>query len=152
MDAPRAAVLAASTFGMASMAATALRQLGVIRHLPDPPLRGFDSDRVNLSPHAFPLGVPDGLIAFASFASNLPLAAWGGPRRAFTHPRLTLAIGGKAAVEAVISIAFFLQMPLREKAWCAYCIVAAAANVVVFGLSVPETRAALATLRSRGTL
>ena len=62
----RRAVVGLSLVGMASMAATSLLQTGVIRHLPDPPLRGFNSDKVNLSQAAFPLGIPDGTLALAT--------------------------------------------------------------------------------------
>jgi hypothetical protein len=34
-----------------------LFQTGLVRHLPDPPLPGFDSDKVNSSDLAYRLGV-----------------------------------------------------------------------------------------------
>lgn len=43
----RRAIIGVSMIGMASMAVIALFQGGLIRHLPDPPIKGFDSDRVN---------------------------------------------------------------------------------------------------------
>jgi hypothetical protein len=38
--------------------------MGLVKHLPDPPLPGFDSDRVNSSDTAYKFGAPDGTGAF----------------------------------------------------------------------------------------
>jgi uncharacterized membrane protein len=145
----RRAVVAASLVGIASMAAVSLRQTGVIGHLPDPPVPGFDSDKVNLSPTAFKFGVPDGPIALASLAANLPLAALGGRRRADEQPWLPLLFAAKAAVDAAIAGWYFYQMPAKEKAWCGYCILGAFANFAVLALVLPEATRALRTVRGR---
>ena len=145
----RRAIIGLSLAGMTSMAAVTLLQTGVVTHLPDPPLPGFDSDRVNLSDQAFPLGVPDGSLALLSLAANLPLAAAGGVDRAHTHPWLPLAAAAKAVVDAAVAGWYFYQMPAREKAWCGYCITGALANMAILALSLPEARQALTTLRAR---
>ncbi len=59
----RRAIIGASLVGMAAMGAVALLQTGMIKHLPDPPVRGFDSDKVNSSKTAYALGVPDGTLS-----------------------------------------------------------------------------------------
>lgn len=143
----RRTIISVSLVGIASMGATSLLQTGVIRHLPDPPLPGFDSDKVNLSRAAFPFGIPDGTLALLTFALNLPLAAFGGADRARTVPWVPLVAGAKAVVDAVVAAWYFVQMPTREKAWCGYCITAALANFVVAALAVPEARKALASIR-----
>lgn len=143
----RRAIIGASITGMAAMGAVSLLQTGVIRHLPDPPLRGFNSDKVNLSSTAYALGVPDGTLSFASLAANIPLAAWGGENRAKKMPWLPIAIAGKALIEAVVAGWYFYQMPTKQNAWCAYCITGAAANVAIAGLSLPEARTAIRALR-----
>jgi uncharacterized membrane protein len=145
----RRTIIGASLAGMAAMGAVSLLQTGMVRHLPDPPLRGFDSDKVNSSDTAYALGVPDGTVSFASFAVNVPLAACGGADRARTMPWLPLAIAGKAMVEALVAAWYFYQMPAKEKAWCGYCIAGAAMNVAVAGLALPEAREALRTLRDQ---
>src|SRR5579884_4254961 len=78
----RRAIIGLSLVGMAAMAPVSLLQTGVVRHLPDPPIDGFHSDEANLSDPAYRFGVPDGTVALASMAANLPLAAWGGRDRA----------------------------------------------------------------------
>ena len=143
----RRAIVGLSLLGMAGMAAVTLLQTGLIKHLPDPPLPGFDSDKVNLSETAFQFGVPDGPVALASFALNLPLAAYGGSDRSTEQPWVPLVAAAKATIEAAIAGWYFYQMPAKEKAWCGYCVTAALANVGIFALSLPEARRALAALR-----
>jgi uncharacterized membrane protein len=143
----RRAIIGTSLAGMASMTAVSLLQTGIVRHLPDPPVRSFDSDGVNMSDAAFQFGIPDGTISLASFASNLPLAAAGPAGRARSAPWIPLAVTAKAAVEAVVAGWYFYQMPAKEKAWCGYCIAAAAASLTVLALSVPEARQAWIALR-----
>jgi hypothetical protein len=57
----RRAIIGLSLVGMASMGAVSLLQTGIVEHLPDPPIDGFDSDQTNLSDVAYQFGVPDGL-------------------------------------------------------------------------------------------
>ncbi len=144
----RRASIALSLVGMASMGATTLLQAGLVRHLPDPPLPGFDSDKVNLSDDAFPFGVPDGPIALAGFAMNIPLAALGPSNRARTLPWVPLLALAKSSIDAAISGWLFYKMPTKEKAWCIYCIVAFFANLGLLALAVSEARQGLGTLRN----
>lgn len=142
----RRAIVGVSLAGMAAMAGVSLLQGGLMRHLPDPPVRGFDSDRVNSSDLAYRLGVPDGAVSLASLAMNVPAALFGGADRAERYPLVPLALGMKAAIEAVVSAWYLYQMPAREKAWCGYCIVGALSSFAVLGLAIPE---ALAAARAR---
>jgi hypothetical protein len=143
----RALAAGFSLLGMAAMAAVSARQLGLVRHLPDPPWRGFDSDKVNMSDDAWILGlVPDGPVALGSLALNLPLALMGRQDRARRGSLLPIAFAAKAAVEALVGSFYFYKMPARQKAWCGYCIIGAAANWAIFASAVPE---ALAAWRAR---
>lgn len=129
------------------MAAVSLLQTGIVKHLPDPPLDRFDSDKVNLSETAYAMGVPDGAVSPASLAANIPIASFGGVDRAQTQPWAPLAAAGKAALEAAVAGWYFYQMPAKEKAWCGYCIVGAFVNLSIFALTVSEARRALAAMR-----
>lgn len=144
----RRSIISVSLAGMASMTAVSLLQTGLVKHLPDPPLPGFDSDKVNSSDAAYQFGAPDGTISLASLAANIPLAAFGEADRARSRPWVPLAAAGKAAVEAVAAGWYFYQMPAREKAWCGYCIAGALANVGILALTLPEAREALAALQN----
>ncbi|WP_080598833.1 MULTISPECIES: vitamin K epoxide reductase family protein [Sorangium] len=145
----RRLIAVASLAGGASMAVVSLFQLGIIEHLPDPPLPGFDSDKVTSSDIAFGLTLPDAPLSLTSFASNLALAGWGGAERARDTPGIPVAVAAKAAVEAAVSGWLFVQMRRRERAWCAYCLVALTANMAIFALSLPEGWRALRNARSR---
>src|SRR4051794_11929512 len=99
----RRGIVALSLIGMASMAAVTLYQMGLIRHLPDPPLPGFDSDRVNASDTAYQYGAPDGTLTLAGHATNVVLAAYGGIHRAAVQPWVSIAASGKASVDAAVA-------------------------------------------------
>ncbi|MCP9496326.1 MAG: vitamin K epoxide reductase family protein [Pyrinomonadaceae bacterium MAG19_C2-C3] len=145
----RRAIIGLSLVGMTAMAAVSLLQTGIVKHLPDPPLDGFDSDKVNASDTAYMLGVPDGTLSLAGLAANVPLAAFGGVDRARETPMVPLVAAGKAAIEAAVAGWYFYQMPTKEKAWCGYCIVGALANVGIFALTLPEARKAIIELRGK---
>lgn len=126
-----------------------LLQTGVVRDLSDPPLDGFDSDKVNSSDTAYALGAPDGTLSFAGLALNLPLAAFGCVTRSKQVPYVPLAAAAKSGIEAVAACWYFYQMPAKEKQWCAYCIAGAIANATIFALSLPEAIKAWKHLRRK---
>src|SRR5437660_590976 len=105
----RRAIVGASVAGMASMTPVTMLQTGLIHHLPDPPLKGFHSDRANLSLIAYKFGAPDGAMSLASFAMNIPIAAYGGAGRAQTKP-LVLIAAAKAAIDFAASAWYFNEM------------------------------------------
>lgn len=138
----RRAVICLSLLGIGAMTAVSLFQTGIIKHLPDPPIDGFDSDKVNSSDIAYALGVPDGTLSLASLAANIPLSAFGGENRAETQPLIPIAIAAKTTVEAAFAGWYFYQMPTKEKAWCGYCILGAAANFGIAVLTLKEAKRA----------
>lgn len=143
----RRRIILTSLVGLVSMGAVSLLQTGIVKHLPDPDLPGFDSDKVNSSDTAYALGVPDGTLSLMGFAANIPIAAAAGVNRATEKPWISLAAAMKAGVEAAAALWYFYQMPAKEKAWCGYCITGTAASLTVFALTVPEARKALRTVR-----
>jgi uncharacterized membrane protein len=145
----RRGIIGLSLAGIASMTAVTLLQTGIISHLPDPPISGFDSDRVNSSETAYKLGAPDGTLSLASLAANIPIAAFGGEQRAKEMPLIPLAAAVKAGIEAAVAGWYFYQMPAKEKAWCGYCITGMAATVGIFLLTVPEAMKAFRALRPK---
>jgi len=142
----RRKIIGLSLFGVAAMAAVSLFQTGIIKHLPDPPVDGFDSDKVNSSDTAYALGVPDGTVSLASLAANVPIAAFGGENRHAEMPLVPILAAGKAIVEAAAAGWYFYQMPTKEKAWCGYCIAGALTNVGIAWLTLPEAKQAWKSL------
>ncbi len=145
----RRAIIGLSLVGMGALGAVSLLQTGIVKHLPDPPLKGFDSDKVNSSDTAYGFGVPDGTVALASLAANVPLAAFGGAQRAREQPLVPLLAAGKALVEAIVAGWYFYQMPTKEKAWCGYCVVSALCNFGIAALTLPEARQAARAWRGK---
>lgn len=143
----RRAIIGLSLVGMGAMAAVSLLQTGIVKHLPDPPLGNFNSDKVNSSDTAYMLGVPDGTISLASLAANIPIAAFGGENRVAEQPLVPLFAAGKACVEAIAAGWYFYQMPTKEKAWCGYCITGALVNFGIAALTLPEAKKGLAILQ-----
>jgi uncharacterized membrane protein len=144
----RRATVVVSLIGIASMAVTSLLQTGIVRHLPDPPLRNFHSDKVNTSDEAYSYGGPDSPITVGAHAANMVLAATGGADRAERHPWLPLLATMVAGAQAAIAAKYlFYQMPRVDKAWCPYCILDAFAHFASLGLILPEAGRALASFR-----
>jgi uncharacterized membrane protein len=129
-----------SLAGMASMMPTLLVQTGLLKRLPDPPLPGFDSARVNLSRDAFPFGIPDSSLTLLDFAANLPLATYPDSPESPRPPSIAVFAAGKPSVVALISGWLFYRMPAHERAWCGYCIVAASANFAILALTLADVR------------
>ncbi len=144
----RRGIVVVSLFGMANMAIVSLLQTGIVKHLPDPPLDSFDSDKVNSSATAYALGTPDGTLSLAGLAMNLPLAGFGGISRAQRTPYVPIGAAVKSGIEAVAAAWYFYQMPAKEKKWCAYCIAGAIANLTAFALTLPEAVKAFKHLRT----
>ncbi len=142
----RRKIIGLSLVGIAAMTAVSLFQTGIVKHLPDPPIDGFDSDKVNSSDTAYALGVPDGTLSLASLAANVPIAAFGGENRASEMPLVPILAAGKAVVEAAVASWYFYQMPTKEKAWCGYCIAGAATNIGIAWLTLPEAKQAWKSL------
>lgn len=143
----RRAIIGLSLLGIGSMAAATLFQMGIVKHLPDPPLENFDADAVTSSDVAYALGGADAALSVASLALNIPLASAGGEDRARTKPLIPLVFAGKAITEAAIAGWFFYRMAFKERNWCAYCIVNAGSIWGVGLLSLPEAKKAFAVLK-----
>lgn len=131
------------------MGVIALYQMGIIPHLPEPPIPGFDADKVDGSEEAYEkLKMPDAVLGMNSYATTLALAAMGGQDRARTMPWIPMVLAGKALVDAAQAARLSWDQWARHRAFCSYCLVAAGATFAVVPLVLPEARAALEELRS----
>lgn len=146
----RRGVVAVSLGGIAAMAFTSLLQMGMVRRLPDPPIRRFDTKRVNLSDEAFSYGGPDSPIVILMHAVNMVLATTGGADRARRMPWLPLLAGTLAGAQSAMAAKYlFYQMPSVDEAYCPYCIADAFAHFATLGLVLPETVEAAETIFGR---
>ncbi|MDP9444041.1 MAG: vitamin K epoxide reductase family protein [Actinomycetota bacterium] len=133
-----------------SFLAVAAYQHGLVRHLPDPPGRWFDSDAVDASGEAYAAGrMPDAALGIASYAVTLALAGMGDAERAREHPMWPLAMAGKVGLDAVGAVFLTLEQVTKHKRICTYCTAASAATLAMVPLVVPEARRAWVTWRAR---
>jgi uncharacterized membrane protein len=122
-------VIGSCCVALATLVPVALYQSGVLPRLPDPPLGVFDSERITTSDAAHPLGIPDGWLGLASFATTLALAILAkrhGAARKLLGAKLTLD-GSAAAFNATRQVISFGKL-------CSWCTgTAMAAGVMAYG-------------------
>lgn len=146
----RRAVAGLSLVAIGAMGMIALYQLGLIEHLPDPPLPFFDADAVDASAEAYArLAMPDGALGLGSYAATLGLAAAGGAARATDQPWLPLPLAAKVGLDAAVAGKLTADQWTRHRAFCAWCLLASAATCASVPLVLPEARAAWRRLRGR---
>jgi uncharacterized membrane protein len=146
----RRKVVGLSLTAIGSMGLIALYQMGLIRHLPEPPLPGFDADRVDASAQAYArFAMPDAVLGLGSYAATMALAAAGGVDRAATHPWLPLALAAKVGFDVLQAGKLTWDQWAKHRAFCVWCLVAAGASFAAAPLVLPEARAALRALLDR---
>jgi len=143
-------IIGLSMVGAAIGQIVSLYQTGIIKHLPDPPISLFDSDKVDASDYAYKrLDTPDALMMLANYAGTAWLAGAGGLNRAETNPVLPIAMGAKALADTAIAVQLGREEWQENKALCFYCQVATVASIATTVLAVPEVVRAFRTLFGR---
>lgn len=121
----RIAVL--SSVGLADFIPISLYQLGVIRHLPDPPGRIFDSDRINSSKDAQIAGIPDGVVSLLTYSATVSVAGVALANR--IKPGLArLLLGGLLVGQAAGAGYYLFNMATVQRKVCPYCVTGALIN------------------------
>ncbi len=134
----------------ASLGVVGLYQSGIVRHLPDPPLRWFDSDKVDASGEAYAnFATPDSAVGIISYGVTAALAGMGAADRATERPWLPLALAAKTGFDALGASYLTAEQLSKHRKLCGYCLVAAAASLTAFPAAIPEARMAWRTLRRR---
>jgi uncharacterized membrane protein len=110
----------------------ALRQIDMIKRLPDVPWRGFDANQVTTSPEAHPFGIPDALLATGLYLGELGLLAW---RRRRPSRLVDVALGAFVAGGAIAAGYYAVKMVTVEKRACVYCIGAIAIHLAMVPLA-----------------
>ena len=127
-----------------------LYQTGIIRHLPDPPLDLFDSDKVDASDYAYKrLATPDAAPMMVTGALTACLAAAGGLHRAADKPWLPVAMGIKVLIDAVTTLKLGQEEWQANKAFCAYCQASTVATLATVVLAAPEVVKAVKNLAGK---
>lgn len=83
----RREVVGLSLAAAGSLGIVTLYQIGLIPHVPEPPLPFLDADVVDAAPEAYArLSMPDGVLGIGNQTLTMALAAAGGEDRATEHP------------------------------------------------------------------
>lgn len=143
--------VAAMALGAAgSMGVVSAYQLGLLKHLPEPPLPGLDADGVDASAEAYHyLKTPDAALGLASYATTLVLAGMGSGRRAVERPWVPLALAAKVALDAVSAAYLTVEQGSKHRRFCSWCLLAAGLSAAMVPQVVPEARVAWGHLRGR---
>ncbi len=142
--------------GLTSLAGFALGvvglyQFGLLRRIPEPPLRIFDAAAVDASGEAYQeLKTPDATLGLLSAAVTLVLAGAGDRNRARTASWLPLLLAAKTAGDAAGGLVLTAEQLTKHRKVCFWCTIAAVAQIATVPYAVPEARAALRQLRGRG--
>jgi hypothetical protein len=140
----RRAIASLALATSAPLALVALWQLGAIKHLPDPPLRLFDAEKVNGSAQAYDkLATPDAILGIGSAIATMGLAGMGGPDRAKSMPLIPIAFAAKVFIDALVAGKLTVDQWTKYRAFCMWCLLSAAATFAMVPLVIPEALAAL---------
>ena len=138
-----------STLSALSMEFISLYQMGIISHLPDPPLPHINSDAIDASPTAYEkLETPDAVLGMVNYGVTMMLTAMGAPNRAETQPWIPLALVAKTGFDTYqAGRLYFTQR--GKNVYCIYCILAATATALTVPLALPEAYKAIGSLIER---
>lgn len=140
----RRGIVGLSLLSAGAMGVIALYQMGIIRHIPEPPLPRLDADEVDGSDQAYSYGsMPDGVLGLRSYATTAALAAMGGADRARKHPWIPLALGAKLLFDAGVAGKLTWDQWAKHRKFCSWCLLSAAATFAMLPLGFPEARTAM---------
>lgn len=143
----RRGVIGAGLLAAAAMGAVALYQTGIIRRLPQPPLRGFNTNKVHGSAQAYALlHTPDALLGMGSYALTAALAAHGGEDRVRQNPWVPLALGCKTALDSAVAAKLTYDQARKLRAFSVWSLFISACTYAMFLFALPEAMAALREL------
>jgi uncharacterized membrane protein len=134
----RRAIVAIAAVAAADALVVGLRQIGVLRRLPDLPGRIWDSNAIVTSPAAYALGVPDAPVAAAGFCTIAALAGSLGRAAPRTRPAASAALFGAAGAAAAGAAIYLWVMLRKQRRLCPYCLTTAVASFALVPLAWPE--------------
>lgn len=142
--AKRRSIIALSMASIFSNSLISLYQIGIIKHLPEPPLPAFDADKVDASGEAYHyFEMPDAFIALGSYATTMALTAMGGQDRAKQQPWIPLLLLAKIGFDVIQAGKLSVDQWTKHKAFCFWCLLSSVATFATLPLVVPEARAAI---------
>lgn len=146
----RRAATGLSLLATVSLAVVHAYQTGLLRTVPEPPLRVLDADRVDASGEAYhSFGTPDAGLGILSYAVTLTLIGAGTEERAQEKPWLPILAAGKVISDAASGSYLFVEQVSKHRRICSWCTITALASLATVPLVLPEAKSAWQALRSR---
>jgi hypothetical protein len=146
----RRGIVGLAFFSCAVLGTIALYQIGVLKRLPEPRGKIFDTGKVNGSREAYSmLAVPDAFLGLASYAATAALASMGPENRSRTYPWMAFGMGLKVLGDSAMATKLTMDEFTRFRAFSIWSILTAIATWTAVPLALPETKAALEQLRGR---
>lgn len=146
----RRGIVITSFVAMGCMVIVGLYQMGLIGHVPDPPLPMMNSNKVDSAPEAYNrvgLRMPDAFVGLISYAVTAALASSGGALRSQDWWRWAVfALAAKVLIDAFQAGKLSYEQWHVHQAFCFWCLLAALATFLAVPLVLPETIAALKRL------
>jgi uncharacterized membrane protein len=144
-------IIGLSLLGVAMGQIVTLYQTGIIKHLPDPPIGPFDSDKVDASDYGYKrLDTPDAAGMIITYGLTTALAAAGGKGRHLTKPWLPLVMGAKILSDVFTNVKLATEEWKENKALCFYCQTANVLSIASLALAVPEVLKAAKNIGKAG--
>ena len=146
----RRRVAGLSLAAMGSLGVVTAYQMGLLGHVPEPPIGPLDADAVDASGEAYRfLHIPDGALGLVSYAATVALAGMGPAGRAQERPWVPLALAAKVVVDAASALFLTAEQLTRHRRLCSWCGLAATASLAMVPAVVPEARLAWRALSGR---
>ena len=135
-------------FSCAVLGAVALYQLGILKKLPEPPGKFFDTGKVNGSGEAYSiLSTPDAFLGLSSYAVTAALVGMGPEDRARTQPWIPIGMGLKLLGDAAMAGKLTLDECRKFRAFSLWSVFTAVATWTALPLALPEVKAAVRHLK-----
>lgn len=134
-------LLGACCTAVAALVPVAMHQTGLLKHLPDPPWKVFNSERIVSSKAAHPFGIPDALLGLGSFGITLALILFS--KRSPVAKRL---LGAKLVADASAGTFNVVRQVVSFGQLCSCCTGAAISAGVMAYAGRNQIRQVLAEL------
>ncbi len=144
----RRGIIGLCFFSCGVLGAVALYQIGILKKLPQPRGRAFDTAKVNGSGQAYSiLATPDAFLGLASYAVTAALVGMGSENRSQTHPWIPIAMGAKLLADSAMAAKLTVDEANKFRAFSLWSVLTATATWIALPLALPETMAAVHELK-----